>query len=145
MTTKTPEAPQAPSQAEPLIKLSTLAPVRPTVEVDDTDYPLRLLEYDFGIEVHQEFERDIAEFDELWSNKDKLNSKQRKRLKALLEGIFGRVVDMPADVAVKLSDVQKRQVISVFQIAPALVESRAHQETETETEVEARESSTLAS
>lgn len=117
--------------AQPLAEIK-LSPERPTIDVDGERYALRLLEYDFSVVEHHELERSLERFDALWE-KDRLNRKEKEQLEAVLQELFGRVtVDWPADVVAKLTDVQKRQVISVFQIAPQLTAALRAQQDKTQ-------------
>jgi len=118
---------------EPVLDLSTLAPVRSRINIRTKEHPdgklyeLRSMD-DFGIEEQQQLTRHGAEFDQLW-NTDKLNSAQRKRLKMLLDGMFERVLDAPPEVMAALTDGQRSQVVLSFTLAP-LAQAAARQETQ---------------
>jgi hypothetical protein len=141
-TTKTaPEETQA--DETQVLDLTTIAPVRPTVNIRTPDHPngkvyeLRVID-DFGIEDQQQLTREGAEFDKLW-NTDRLNGAQRKRLKMLLDHMFDRVLDAPADIRARLSDGQRSQVVLAFTLAP-LAAAAQRQQTEAQNTVSTTES-----
>lgn len=124
-------AEQTTTDSEPILALSTLTPVRPTVEIDTELYELRVLEHDFSADDHACFQADLDEFDRLWE-RDKRSAAQGKRMSMLLDKLIGRVViDLPKKVRTALSDEQKRAVVVAFQYAPALAEAMARAEKET--------------
>jgi hypothetical protein len=117
-----------------VLDLTTLAPVRPTVNIRTSDHPegkqyeLRIMD-DFGIEDQQQLTREGAEFDKLW-NTDKLNGKQSKRLKMLLDNMFDRVLDAPSEIRAQLRDGQRSQVVLAFTLAPLAAAAQRQQETQ---------------
>jgi hypothetical protein len=111
--------------AEPLLEMSTLAPARPTVKIDDELYELRLLQHDFSADEHARFRTDLDEFETLWDEEKRSKSKAQ-RMSMLLKRLVNQVViDLPAAVERKLSDEQKRSLVVTFQYAPALAEAMA--------------------
>ncbi|MGC2374249.1 MAG: hypothetical protein WA484_10280 [Solirubrobacteraceae bacterium] len=122
---------------EPLLSLSTLAPIRPTVNIDSEEHPegklyeLKQMD-DFGIEEQQRLTREGAEFDKLW-NTDNLNKAGRGRLKMLLDRMFEAVLDAPPEIKKMLSDGQRSQVVLAFTLAPLAQAAAAQTETEART------------
>lgn len=134
--------------AEPILDLSTLAPIRPTINIETLEgegeearvvkasYALRLLERDFSAAGHAEFQRDLGEFEDLWQ-KAKRSKNEDARMSKLLDVMARVVLDAPDAVIAQLSDEQKRQVVIAFQYAPALAAAQA-QQTEKAAETESR-------
>lgn len=97
---------------EPLLELSTLAPKRPTVTIDENIYELRAAG-ELGIVEEQELRSEGAEFAKLWGKED-LTANGRKRLKMLLDKMFDRILMAPEEVKAGLSDSQRQRLIMVF-------------------------------
>jgi hypothetical protein len=114
-----PEHAEAP-KTEPLLKLKTALEPRPTVEVDGSNYELRHRREFSIIEQHQ-LQVEGDEFDELFSKKEALNSKQRQRLKVVLDSMFNKVLMAPEDVKKLLDDESRRAVVLTFTRAPLLM------------------------
>lgn len=122
------------TDSEPLLSLSTLAPRRPTIAIDEKLYELRLLDHDFSADAHARLETDLGEFDELRSKK-KRSKGEAQRLSMLLDRLFDQVmIDVPEAVKASLSDEQKRTVVVTFHYAPVLAQALAQQKTEQEAE-----------
>ena len=102
---------------EPVLKISTLAPVRPTIDVDGKLYELRQ-NRDFGIAKQQQLNRDGREFGALWNSEKRLTSTQEKRLVLLLERLFTQVLDAPDEVRARFADADKADVVLHFTLAP---------------------------
>ena len=142
---KQPEAVEAPEVVpevpdveapEPVLKISTLAPVRPTIDVDGDLYELRQ-NRDFGIAEQQALNRDGREFGTLWNSEKRLTSTQEKRLRLLLERLFKKVLDAPDDVRARFADADKADVVLHFTLAPLrkmMAEAMAAQAEQPETE-----------
>lgn len=120
---------------EPVLKISTLAPVRPTIDVDGEFYELRMTR-DFGIAKQQELNRDGREFGTLWNSEKRLTDTQKKRLKLLLERLFKLVLVAPDEVMARFQDSDKADVVLHFTLAPLrkmMAEAMAAQTAQTET------------
>ena len=136
------EVPDAP---EPVLKISTLAPVRPTIDVDGKLYELRQ-NRDFGIAAQQQLNRDGREFGTLWNSEKRLTGTQEKRLVMLLERLFKQVLDAPEDVRARFADADKADVVLHFTLAPLrkmmaeAMAAQAAQQTETPEEEEPEDS-----
>ena len=115
-----PEHVEASSTPEPLLKLKTALEPRPTVEIDGTNYELRHRR-EFSIVEQHELQVEGDEFDDLFSKKERLNSKQRQRLKVVLDSMFTKVLMAPSDVRDKLDDESRRAVVLTFTRAPLLM------------------------
>lgn len=130
---------------KPLLELSTVAPVRPVVSINtgkvdpetgepDLDlYEFRMLE-EFGAVDHQEYNRDLAEYEELWGSRERLNKAEKKRYVMLLDRLFAQVVIGGDGLLEILSGAQKRQVVMLFPYAPTLQEAMAQDQTANQTE-----------
>ena len=103
---------------DPVLTLS-LAPVRPTVDVDGKLYEMRLMK-EFGIAKQQQLNRDGREFGQLWNAERRLNDTQQKRLKLLLDRLFKTVLIIPEDddIADQFDDSAKADVVLHFTLAP---------------------------
>jgi hypothetical protein len=123
---------------EPVLELSTLAPDRPTISVDDKMYELAVMD-DFGIDEQQALTRDGAEFDALWNSNDELSKADKQRLKMLLDRMFERVVlEMPKTVKAKMKDGLRGQIVMAFTLAP-LAAAAAREQAREEAENKAKE------
>lgn len=118
--------------ADPILSLTTLAPERPTVEIDGTLYELHVLD-DFSIEEQHRLTVDGNEYDRLWSSEN-LTSKQEKRLSLLLNRMFEMVLIAPPEVKAKLNPSQRSQVVLAFTLAPLTMNENEAAQTEAETE-----------
>lgn len=156
MTTTAQKAPETKTEAatngkptgepkfKPLLELSTVAPTRPVVSIDTgkTDpetgerdlelYEFRMLE-EFGAVEHQEYNRDLAEYEELWAG-GKLSKNESKRLEMLLDRLFAQVVIGGDGLLKILSGAQKRQVVMLFPYAPTLLGAMAQDQTDNQSE-----------
>lgn len=112
-----PEEPEIEEAPEPVLKISTLAPVRPTIDVDGELYELRQ-NRDFGIAEQQSLNRDGREFGTLWNSENRLTGTQEKRLAMLLERLFKKVLDAPPEIRAKFGDADKADVVLHFTLAP---------------------------
>lgn len=108
------------SRPEPLLKLKTALEPRPTVEIDGENYELRHRR-EFSIVEQHQLQVEGDEFDELFSKKENLNSKQRQRLKTVLDSMFNKVLLAPDDVKKLLDDESRRAVVLTFTRAPLLM------------------------
>jgi hypothetical protein len=136
-----------PRDAEPLLTLSTLAPKRPTVDIDGTHYELNVMN-DFGLRDQQRLTHDGREYQALFSAEDELTTAQSARLDLLLERMYAMAwhKPLPRTIEAKLGDEQRAQVVVVFTRGPLLMAIQAQVKAETEkAEMEAREGSTMAS
>lgn len=117
-------SPRAPVEskptAEPLLKLSTALEPRPTIEIDSVNYELRHRREFSIIEQHQ-MQVEGDEFDGLWERKEQLNSKQRQRLKNVLDSMYEKVLLAPREVKDRLDDESRRAVVLTFTRAPLLM------------------------
>ena len=116
---KPPEIVEA-SKPEPLLRLSTALEPRPTIEIDGTNYELRHRREFSIIEQHQ-MQVEGDEFDALWERKEQLNSKQRQRLKNVLDSMYNKVLLAPKEVMDGLDDESRRAVVLTFTRAPLLM------------------------
>jgi hypothetical protein len=114
-----PEAKPKP-KAEPLLKLTTVLEPRPTIEIDDVHYELRHRR-EFSIVEQHQMQVEGDEFDGLWERKEQLNSKQRQRLKTVLDSMFDKVIMAPSEVKDALDDESRRAVVLTFTRAPLLM------------------------
>jgi hypothetical protein len=128
-------------QPEPLLELKTALEPRPTVKIDDTHYEM-YHRREFGIVAQHDLQVEGDEFDTLWDKKERLNSKQRQRLKTVLDAMFDKVLIAPPEVKNKLDDESKRAVVLTFIRAPLLMAELAAQKPETLEEEETDENPT---
>lgn len=117
---KPPEEAAPETKHEPLLKLSTALEPRPTIEIDEVNYELRHRREFSIIEQHQ-MQVEGDEFDALWDRKEQLNSKQRQRLKNVLDSMYYKVLLAPKAVSDKLDDESRRSVVLTFTRAPLLM------------------------
>jgi hypothetical protein len=110
-----PPADQTPQAPEPILALSTLAPVRPIITIDEQPYELAVMN-DFGIVDQQQISRDGTEFVNLWERD--LDDAGKARLKLVLDRLFAQVARFPQKVKAKLSDGQRGQVVLTFLFGP---------------------------
>jgi hypothetical protein len=118
---------------EPVLKISTLAPVRPTIDVDGELHELRMMR-DFGIADQQELNRSGREFGALWNSEKRLTPNQQKRLKMLLDRLFAKVLIAPDEVKERFEPADKADVVLHFTLAPLrkmMAEAMAAQQTQT--------------
>ena len=120
-------------KSEPLLKLSTALEPRPTIEIDDTHYELRHRR-EFSIVEQHQLQVEGDEFDALWERKEQLNSKQRQRLKTVLDSMYEKVLIAPVEVRDKLDDESRRAVVLTFTRAPLLMAEIERMELEDENE-----------
>lgn len=106
-----------------LLKITTLAPERPVITIDDVDHEMRLMQ-DFGATEHHEFTRDSRRYDELW-NQEKLNKGEQQQLEQLLDRLFRRALVDPAALSKQLGEsltgAIKREIVVTFTNAPLLI------------------------
>lgn len=107
-------------EIEPLLKLSTVLEPRPTIEIDGINYELRHRR-EFSIVEQHALQVEGDEFDSLWDKKEALNSKQRQRLKTVLDAMYDKVLIAPHDVRERLDDESRRAVVLTFTRAPLLM------------------------
>lgn len=108
------------TKSEPLLKLSTALEPRPTVEIDGTNYELRHRR-EFSIVEQHQLQVEGDEFDALWERKEQLNSKQRQRVKTVLDSMFEKVLIAPKEIRDLLDDESRRAVVLTFTRAPLLM------------------------
>lgn len=126
-----PERAEEEQKQEPLLKLTTALEPRPTVEIDEVNYELKHRR-EFSIVEQHAMQVEGDEFDSLWERKEQLNSKQRQRLKTVLDAMFDKVLIAPAEVKAKLDDESRRAVVLTFTRAPLLIAEMAAAKTRTE-------------
>ena len=105
---------------EPLLKLTTVLEPRPVIEIDGTMYELRHRR-EFSIIEQHALQVEGDEFDTLWDRKEALNSKQRQRLKIVLDAMYEKVLIAPKEITDKLDDESRRSVVLTFTRAPLLM------------------------
>jgi hypothetical protein len=136
------EAPAAAEVSpEPLVDLDEVAAIRPTIRFRKHQYELRTLS-EFGIRTQQKLTRDGREFSRLWTADDELTENELERLEMLLNRMFDKVLDAPAEIRTSLNDAQRSQVVLAFTLAPLHQAAAAQQ---AKAEMEAENSSTTAS
>lgn len=122
--------------ADPILELSTLAPTRPTIEIDDATYELAVAD-DLSLEDQQFMYsrgKRVGELMEL----PKMAASQAKELKMIVDRMLHTVLrDLPDEVSDKLSAMQKIQVINAFmqaspQLKAALEEAKQDGQSTTE-------------
>jgi len=130
------------SDRKPLLEMSTLAPERPFVTIDDEPFDLRLLN-EFGAAEHADYSRDTRAYDELWNAKTRTAADNR-RMEKLLDALFDRsLVDAKAcreKVGDRLTAPVKREIVLTFTTAPLLMKAMAQME-EDEKKAKAEDSS----
>jgi hypothetical protein len=107
-------------EQEALLELSTALEPRATVKIDGTHYELRHRR-EFSIIEQHALQVEGDEFDALWERKEQLNSKQRQRLKTVLDSMFDKVIMAPTEVKDKIDDESRRSVVLTFTRAPLLL------------------------
>jgi hypothetical protein len=129
-------------ERKPLLEISTLAPERPTVTIDDVQHEFRLMQ-DFGAIEHQEFVRDSRRYDALWSKETALSKAEQKLMEKILDGMFTQILADPQAAREQLGDrltgAIQREILVTFTNAPLLM-AMAH-----ETDNEAENNSTTES
>lgn len=134
-----------------ILEITTLAPTRPVVTLDDVEHEYRLMQ-DFGALEHQQFTRDSNAYDALWS-KAKLTPAEKDRYERLLDRLFDMTLVDSKRVREQLEDrltgAIKREILITFTNAPLLMAAMAQQKTQKpqadEDEDEAQDSSTTES
>ena len=130
------DAPEREAKPEPLLKLTTVLEPRPAIEIDGTMYELRHRR-EFSIIEQHAMQVEGDEFDTLWDRKEALNSKQRQRLKTVLDAMYEKVLIAPKEIVDKLDDESRRSVVLTFTRAPLLMaqmEQLANEEIEEESQ-----------
>lgn len=106
-----------------LLEISTLAPQRPVVTIDDVEHEFRLRQ-EFGATEDQEFARDSQAYDALWSQA-KLKRVEQERMERLLDSLFATVLVNPSalreQLGEKLTGNMKREIVLTFTNAPSLM------------------------
>jgi|CXWL01.1.fsa_nt_gi hypothetical protein len=91
-----------------LLELTTEAPERACIRIDDNLYQLRSRE-DLGLKEDAEFSGMMTDF-EVASN-----AKDWRQMAAVLDRMVqGVVIDMPAEVLAKLNDTKKLKIVQAF-------------------------------
>ena len=108
------------AKPEPLLKLTTVLEPRPAIEIDGVMYELRHRR-EFSIIEQHAMQVEGDEFDTLWDRKEALNSKQRQRLKTVLDAMYEKVLIAPREIVDKLDDESRRSVVLTFTRAPLLM------------------------
>ena len=108
---------------EPVLRLSTLVPKRPRVQIETLDaagkpvlhnYEIRVAR-DFGIEeYHELLHVKGPRFFELYESTEDLTPDEGVRMKELMLEIVDRVLDAPVDVKQSLPDNERAQIATVF-------------------------------
>lgn len=141
-------------ERKPLLEISTLAPERPVVTIDDIEHQFRLMQ-DMGAIEHQQFTRDTNRYDQLWQ-KPHLKKTEQDAMARLLERLFEQTLVDPAAVREQVGDrltgAMKREVLLTFTNARQLMalqkledEAVAQEEKDKKKADEARDSSTTES
>lgn len=129
---------------KPLLEITTLAPERPTVVIDEVEHEFRLLQ-EFGATEHQEFTREVARYDELWGA-DRLKRVDQEKMGRLVDRLVDRVLVDPARLREQLGDrlsgAIKREIVVTFTRAPLLMAMAQEADEETDEE---QDSSTMES
>jgi hypothetical protein len=107
-------------EQEALLELSTALERRATVKIDGVHYELRHRR-EFSIIEQHALQVEGDEFDALWERKEQLNSKQRQRLKTVLDSMFDKVILAPTEIKDKIDDESRRAVVLTFTRAPLLL------------------------
>lgn len=140
-------------ERKPLLEISTLAPERPVVTIDDIEHQFRLMQ-DMGAIEHQQFTRDTNRYDQLWQ-KPHLKKTEQDAMARLLERLFSQTLLDPDAVREQCGDrltgAMMREVLLTFTNARQLMalqkledEAVAQEESEKKAN-EARDSSTTES
>lgn len=136
---------------EPLLDLSLLDPVRPTVNLRSEKNPDgKLYELadmnDFALLEQHSLKSDGDLFLELWRKPHQdLTATEKKKMASLLEDLFQRALIVPDpddDIRSRMKDGHKALVVLTFQNAPV---ARAMAQIKKQADQEAREGSTSAS
>lgn len=121
------------ASSEQVLKISTLAPKRPYVVIDDVQHQFRLMQ-EFGEREHQEFTRDTEQYDTLWQL-EKPTDEQVKHRQELLEKLFDQGLIDAEKVREQLGPERnedgrvmgltgaiKREIVLAFTNAPSLMQ-----------------------
>lgn len=125
MTTKTQEVkvnPDTPSSSAPILDISTIAPVRPTIRIktlEDPEGKLYEVKTFKELSVHdQQFLYSRGNLLSELMEKNNLNDEETSQLSLALDGMVMRImVDLPEPVHAKLEDSAKLQMVEAFMLA----------------------------
>jgi hypothetical protein len=121
---KTEESDSSGARPEQVLTISTLAPTRPFIVIDDVQHDFKILD-EFGEREHQEWVRDSSRYEELW-RLDEPTEDQVTRRQELLDELVDRTLVKPKalhdQVGDRLTGPRKREIVLAFSNARSLIE-----------------------